>query len=78
MTTPNVIISYSHDSEEHKAWVADLARFLVSNGDFELKRVIDPLESFHLQLKEEVEAHERLKRGEFEELDSLRGVARAS
>ena len=43
-------------------------------GDVEIKRVIDPLESFHLQLKEEVEAYERLKRGEFEELDNLRGV----
>jgi hypothetical protein len=32
MTTPKVFISYSHDYEEHKAWVADLARFLVSNG----------------------------------------------
>ena len=32
MTTPKVFISYSHDSEEHKAGVADLARFLVSNG----------------------------------------------
>jgi len=32
MTTPKVFISYSHDSEEHKAWVADLARFLISNG----------------------------------------------
>ena len=39
----------------------------------EIKRVIDPMESFHLQLKEEVEAYERLKRGEFEELDNLRG-----
>ncbi len=32
MTTSKVFISYSHDSEEHKAWVADLARFLISNG----------------------------------------------
>jgi hypothetical protein len=32
MTTPKVFISYSHDSEEHKAWVADLARFLIING----------------------------------------------
>jgi hypothetical protein len=40
-------------------------------GDVEVKRAIDPLESLHLQLKEEVEAYERLKRGEFEELDSL-------
>jgi ribosome-binding protein aMBF1 (putative translation factor) len=44
-------------------------------GDAEIKRVIDPIESFHLQLKEEVEAYERLKRGEFEEqLDNLRGL----
>src|SRR5712664_4921497 len=40
----------------------------------EIKRVIDPMESFHLQLKEEVEGYERLKRGEFEELDNLRGL----
>jgi hypothetical protein len=43
-------------------------------SDLEIRRVIDPLESFHLQLKEEVEAYERLKRGEFEELDNLRGL----
>ncbi|MDR3528451.1 MAG: hypothetical protein P4L57_14360 [Rhizomicrobium sp.] len=30
----------------------------------EIKRVIDPIESFHLQLREEVELYERLKRGE--------------
>jgi ribosome-binding protein aMBF1 (putative translation factor) len=42
--------------------------------DDEIKRVIDPLTSFHLQLREEVEAYERLKRGEFEELDNLRGL----
>ena len=29
----------------------------------EIKRVIDPIESFHLQLREEVESYERLKRG---------------
>jgi ribosome-binding protein aMBF1 (putative translation factor) len=39
--------------------------------DPEIKRVIDPLESFHLQLREEVEAYERLRRGEFEDLDNL-------
>jgi ribosome-binding protein aMBF1 (putative translation factor) len=42
--------------------------------EIEIQRVIDPLESFHLQLNEEVEAYERLKRGEFEELENLRGV----
>jgi ribosome-binding protein aMBF1 (putative translation factor) len=42
-------------------------------GGEEIKRVIDPMESFHLQLKEEVESYERLKRGAFEELENLRG-----
>src|SRR5258706_8372539 len=45
-------------------------------GEEEIKCVIDPMESFHLQLKEEVESYERLKRGEFEELDNLRGFGR--
>lgn len=43
-------------------------------GDDEINRVIDPIESFHLQLQEEVDAYERLKRGEFAELDDLRAV----
>jgi len=42
-------------------------------NDEEIKRAIDPMESFHLQLKEEVESYERLKRGEFEELENFRG-----
>jgi DNA-binding XRE family transcriptional regulator len=42
--------------------------------DEEIKRVIDPIESFHLQLKEEVESYERLKRGEFDELVNLQGL----
>jgi len=49
--------------DEHRARLKEAGL-----GDIEVKRVIDPLESFHLQLKEEVEAYERLKRGEFEEL----------
>lgn len=39
----------------------------------EIKRAIDPMESFHLQFKEEVESYERLKRGEFDDLDNFRG-----
>jgi len=42
-------------------------------SDAEIKRVIDPMESFHLQLQEEVESYERLKRGEFEEVENLHG-----
>jgi ribosome-binding protein aMBF1 (putative translation factor) len=40
----------------------------------EIKRAIDPIRSFHLQLEEEVQSYERLKRGEFDELSDLRGL----
>jgi DNA-directed RNA polymerase specialized sigma subunit len=43
-------------------------------GDEEVKRTLDPLRSFHLQLEEEVRSYERLKRGEFGEVHNLRGV----
>jgi ribosome-binding protein aMBF1 (putative translation factor) len=42
-------------------------------SDEEIKRVIDPMESFHLQLQEEVESYQRLKRAEFDDLENLRG-----
>lgn len=42
----------------------------------EIKRALDPVRSFHHQLEEEVESYERLKRGEFEELENLGGIGR--
>jgi len=36
----------------------------------QIRRVVDPMESFHLQLREEVESYERLKRQEFNELET--------
>lgn len=45
-------------------------------GPDEIKRAMDPLRSFHLQLKEEVESYERLKRGDFDELRNLDGLGR--
>jgi DNA-directed RNA polymerase specialized sigma subunit len=42
----------------------------------EVKRVLDPLRSFHLQLAEEVESYERLKRGDMGELTNLHGIGR--
>lgn len=42
----------------------------------EIKRAMDPLRSFHEQLKEEVESYERLRRGEFDELTNFEGVGR--
>lgn len=40
----------------------------------ELKRVMDPLISFHEQLREEVEHYENLKRGKFPNLQNLKGL----
>lgn len=42
----------------------------------EIKRVLDPVRSFHQQLKEEVQGYERLKRGEFDELHNFDGLER--
>ncbi len=42
----------------------------------EIKRVLDPVRSFHEQLKEEVTSYERLKRGEFDEIRNFEGVGR--
>jgi len=59
--------------EEERGRLTEHRNRLKSTGlsDDEIKRVIDPIESFHLQLKEEVESYERLKRGEFENLHGL-------
>lgn len=43
-------------------------------NDEELKRALDPLLSFHLQLEEEVQSYERLKRGDMGELLNLHGL----
>ena len=42
----------------------------------EIKRALDPLRSFHEQLKEALDSYERLQRGEFEELRNFEGVGR--
>ena len=42
----------------------------------EIKRAMDPLQSFHEQLKEEVESYDRLRRGEFDEVTNFEGMGR--
>ena len=42
----------------------------------EIKRALDPVRSFHEQLKEEIASYERLMRGEFDELRNFEGVGR--
>ena len=61
--------------EERKRLVEHRARLKEAGlNKAEIKRVTDPMESFHLQLQDEVASYERLKRGEFAELDNLRGL----
>jgi ribosome-binding protein aMBF1 (putative translation factor) len=43
----------------------------------QIKRAIDPMRSFHLQLAEEVHSYERLKRGNIGELKNLHGLGQA-
>lgn len=43
----------------------------------QLKRALDPLKSFHLQLAEEVRSYERLKRGDIGDLKNLHGLGQA-
>jgi len=40
----------------------------------QIQLAIDPLASFTLQLKEEVEEYEKLKRGQFDTLENLNGI----
>jgi len=42
----------------------------------DIKRLLDPIRSFHEQLKEEVASYERLKRGDFDELHNFEGLGR--
>ena len=40
----------------------------------QVARLREPLESFRLQLEEEVRSYERLKRGQFDEFENLQGL----
>lgn len=63
---------------EERARLDEQRKQLKANGltPEQIKRATDPMESFHLQLAEEVESYERLKRGEFGETHNLRGIGR--
>lgn len=43
-------------------------------SDDQIARLREPLETFHLQLVEEVESYERLRRGQFSEFENLSGL----
>jgi hypothetical protein len=43
----------------------------------QIAKLLEPLESFHMQLVEEVQSYERLKRGQFSEFENLHGLGQA-
>ena len=63
------------DEEERYAAQREKLRTM-KLSDEEIKRVMDPHTSFHLQLVEEVESYERLKRGDLGEVVNLHGLGR--
>lgn len=62
--------------KDERARLEEHRKRLVETGlsPEEIKRVVDPIQSFHLQLCEEVENYERLKRGEFPALENFDGI----
>ncbi len=62
--------------EAERARLEQHREHLVASGlkKSELKRAMDPLISFHEQLREEVEHYENLKRGKFPNLQNLKGL----
>jgi ribosome-binding protein aMBF1 (putative translation factor) len=62
----------AEEKKRMNAQRAELKKMGLAAG--EIKRALDPIRSFHLQLAEEVESYERLKRGEFDDLSDLRGI----
>ena len=62
----------AEEQERIEAQKVQLHKMGLSPAD--MKRAIDPIQSFHLQLQEEVESYQRLKRGEFDEIHNLQGL----
>ncbi|MEQ1902613.1 MAG: helix-turn-helix transcriptional regulator [Pirellulaceae bacterium] len=62
--------------EAERARLEQHREHLINSGlkKSEIKRVMDPLVSFHEQLREEVEHYENLKRGKFPNLQNLKGL----
>ncbi len=62
--------------EEKKVRLAEHCKAWKSQG-FTTKQITnlrEPLESFHMQLVEEVQSYERLKRGQISELENFQGI----
>ena len=67
-----------HRLEEEELRLGEYRRRLEDEGldGAGIKRALDPLRSFHEQLREEVEYYERLKRGDLGVILNLHGLGR--
>ena len=54
--------------EHERAWLAK------GIAPAEVAEMMEPLRTFHLQLAEEVESYERLKRGQFDDFENFHGL----
>jgi ribosome-binding protein aMBF1 (putative translation factor) len=68
----NSVKQLRDQAERMRRQKAELAAMNLSKE--EIRRAMDPVRSFHQQIKEEVESYERLRRGEFDELRNLHGL----
>jgi len=68
----NTVKQLREQAERLRQQQAELAAMDLSKE--EIRRAMDPVRSFHEQLREEVESYERLKRGEFDELKNFHGL----
>ena len=68
----NTVKQLREQAERMRQQKAELAALDLSKE--EIRRAMDPVRSFHQQLKEEAESYERLKRGEFDELQNFQGL----
>ncbi|HAI14384.1 MAG TPA: transcriptional regulator [Phycisphaerales bacterium] len=62
--------------EEEKTRLAEHCKTWKKQGftTKQIKNLKEPLESFHMQLVEEVESYERLKRGQFDEFENFDNI----
>lgn len=68
------LLSLKRDAEVMEAQRNQLRE--MGTGAEGVELALQPMESFHQQLKEEVHAYERMKRGELDVLHSLTGIGR--
>ena len=62
--------------EQEKGLVSKQRQQLEQEGldKAQIQRLMDPLESFYMQLQEEIQTYERLCRGELNELYNVRSI----